>query len=175
MRGERQERGVRNDEADNGQEQSLAVHSIPLAEGVGFEPTFACAKTVFKTVTIGLSVTPPGRRKYSISRGANRVLRLPEAERHLGDKRRAFPKPKVLTIRSTARNNSHLAHVLNGASCPEGRKGVLCTGVVVWICRARPPDGDTPLLCIAMRLLNGQPFFVGRRAKVPGSCPPSWG
>lgn len=26
---------------------------------MGFEPTFAFAKTVFKTVTIGLSVTPP--------------------------------------------------------------------------------------------------------------------
>jgi hypothetical protein len=30
-----------------------------MAEGVGFEPTLACAKTVFKTVTIVHSVTPP--------------------------------------------------------------------------------------------------------------------
>ncbi len=30
-----------------------------VAEGVGFEPTVACATTVFKTVTIGHSDTPP--------------------------------------------------------------------------------------------------------------------
>ena len=30
-----------------------------LAEGVGFEPTVACATTVFKTVTIDHSDTPP--------------------------------------------------------------------------------------------------------------------
>jgi hypothetical protein len=30
-----------------------------MAEGVGFEPTFAFAKTVFKTVAIVHSATPP--------------------------------------------------------------------------------------------------------------------
>jgi hypothetical protein len=36
-----------------------------LAEGVGFEPTFAKkAKTVFKTATINHSVTPPGFKFY---------------------------------------------------------------------------------------------------------------
>jgi hypothetical protein len=36
-----------------------------LAEGVGFEPTFAQkAKTVFKTATINHSVTPPGFKFY---------------------------------------------------------------------------------------------------------------
>jgi hypothetical protein len=30
-----------------------------VAEGVGFEPTVTCATTVFKTVTIGHSDTPP--------------------------------------------------------------------------------------------------------------------
>ena len=30
-----------------------------MAEGVGFEPTVACATTVFKTVTIDHSDTPP--------------------------------------------------------------------------------------------------------------------
>ena len=30
-----------------------------LAEGTGFEPAVACATTVFKTVTIVHSVTPP--------------------------------------------------------------------------------------------------------------------
>ncbi len=30
-----------------------------LAEGVGFEPTFAFTKTVFKTVAIVHSATPP--------------------------------------------------------------------------------------------------------------------
>jgi hypothetical protein len=30
-----------------------------MAEGVGFEPTLACAKTVFKTVAIVHSATPP--------------------------------------------------------------------------------------------------------------------
>ena len=37
-----------------------------MAEGVGFEPTFARAKTVFKTVTINRSVTPPMQAKYTI-------------------------------------------------------------------------------------------------------------
>ena len=36
---------------------SIRLHGV--AEGVGFEPTVACATTVFKTVTIGRSVTPP--------------------------------------------------------------------------------------------------------------------
>ena len=31
-----------------------------LAEGVGFEPTFAFAKAVFKTAAIVHSATPPG-------------------------------------------------------------------------------------------------------------------
>jgi hypothetical protein len=36
-----------------------------LAEGVGFEPTFAKkAKAVFKTATINHSVTPPGFKFY---------------------------------------------------------------------------------------------------------------
>jgi hypothetical protein len=36
-----------------------------LAEGVGFEPTFAKkAKAVFKTATISHSVTPPGFKFY---------------------------------------------------------------------------------------------------------------
>jgi|GEM_PF-3349191 hypothetical protein len=41
-----------------------------LAEGVGFEPTFALkAKAVFKTATISHSVTPPVHR--SIRNGVN--------------------------------------------------------------------------------------------------------
>ena len=32
-----------------------------LAEGVGFEPTVACATTVFKTVPLNRSGTPPAR------------------------------------------------------------------------------------------------------------------
>ena len=36
-----------------------------MAEGVGFEPTFAKkAKAVFKTATISHSVTPPGFKFY---------------------------------------------------------------------------------------------------------------
>jgi hypothetical protein len=36
-----------------------------MAEGVGFEPTFAKkAKAVFKTATISHSVTPPGSKFY---------------------------------------------------------------------------------------------------------------
>jgi hypothetical protein len=36
-----------------------------MAEGVGFEPTFAKkAKAVFKTATISHSVTPPGCKFY---------------------------------------------------------------------------------------------------------------
>ena len=35
-----------------------------VAEGVGFEPTVACATTVFKTVTIDHSDTPPEQFKY---------------------------------------------------------------------------------------------------------------
>jgi hypothetical protein len=36
-----------------------------VAEGVGFEPTFAKkAKAVFKTATISHSVTPPGFKFY---------------------------------------------------------------------------------------------------------------
>ncbi len=35
-----------------------------MAEGVGFEPTVACATTVFKTVTIGHSDTPPNFKFY---------------------------------------------------------------------------------------------------------------
>ena len=35
-----------------------------MAEGVGFEPTVACATTVFKTVTIGHSDTPPSFEFY---------------------------------------------------------------------------------------------------------------
>ena len=31
-----------------------------VAEGVGFEPTWACTQPVFKTGTIGHSVIPPG-------------------------------------------------------------------------------------------------------------------
>jgi hypothetical protein len=31
-----------------------------MAEGTGFEPAVACATTVFKTVTIDHSDTPPG-------------------------------------------------------------------------------------------------------------------
>ncbi len=31
-----------------------------MAEGVGFEPTEACTSTVFKTVAIDRSATPPG-------------------------------------------------------------------------------------------------------------------
>jgi hypothetical protein len=38
--------------------QDVAVY-ILLAEGAGFEPALAEAKTVFKTVTIVHSVTPP--------------------------------------------------------------------------------------------------------------------
>ena len=35
-----------------------------MAEGVGFEPTVPCETTVFKTVTIVHSVTPPGFALY---------------------------------------------------------------------------------------------------------------
>ena len=38
--------------------------SFKLAEGVGFEPTVARATTVFKTVTIDRSDTPPEARIY---------------------------------------------------------------------------------------------------------------
>ena len=41
----------------------FVISAILAAEGVGFEPTVACATTVFKTVTIDHSVTPP-ERKY---------------------------------------------------------------------------------------------------------------
>ena len=39
----------------------MAIHLDhgDLAEGVGFEPTFAFTKTVFKTVAIVHSATPP--------------------------------------------------------------------------------------------------------------------
>ena len=43
-----------------------------MAEGVGFEPTFADAKTVFKTVAIDRSATPPRRRQYITRRDAKR-------------------------------------------------------------------------------------------------------
>ena len=37
----------------------MLVLIILMAEGVGFEPTVACTTTVFKTVTLNRSVTPP--------------------------------------------------------------------------------------------------------------------
>jgi len=72
-------------------------------------------------------------------------------------------------------NNSHRTYVLNGASCPKSRKRVLCTRIVVEICRARPPEKGDPLAGIAMRLLNEQPFLCRTACEVPGSCSPAWG
>ena len=37
-----------------------------LAEGVGFEPTRACALPVFKTGAINHSTTPPGAREVGV-------------------------------------------------------------------------------------------------------------
>ena len=40
--------------------------AIELAEGVGFEPTRACALPVFKTGAINHSTTPPGAQRLLI-------------------------------------------------------------------------------------------------------------
>ena len=37
-----------------------------MAEGVGFEPTRACALPVFKTGAINHSTTPPGAREVGV-------------------------------------------------------------------------------------------------------------
>lgn len=37
-------------------------HNEKRAEGVGFEPTLACARPVFKTGAIGHSATPPSKK-----------------------------------------------------------------------------------------------------------------
>lgn len=47
-----------------------------MAEGVGFEPTVACATTVFKTVSLGLSDIPPESFYYSGKMG--KILRHSE-------------------------------------------------------------------------------------------------
>ena len=41
-------------------QQDSVKNIASLAEGVGFEPTFAFAKAVFKTAAIVHSATPPG-------------------------------------------------------------------------------------------------------------------
>ena len=38
----------------------MNVYTNRVAEGVGFEPTEACASTVFKTAAFVRSATPPG-------------------------------------------------------------------------------------------------------------------
>jgi hypothetical protein len=51
-----------------------------LAEGVGFEPTFAKkAKAVFKTATISHSVTPPGFKFYFKSTSSGNLADLLQA------------------------------------------------------------------------------------------------
>jgi hypothetical protein len=44
----------------------LTNHFLKMAEGVGFEPTRACALPVFKTGAINHSTTPPGAREVGV-------------------------------------------------------------------------------------------------------------
>ncbi len=56
-----------------------------MAEGVGFEPTEACASTVFKTAAFGHSATPPGMERIVLK--ASAVTMLSDCRKSSGTQR----------------------------------------------------------------------------------------
>ena len=71
-----------------------------MAEGVGFEPTRACALPVFKTGAINHSTTPPGDVDFA---GSVALLRRAARWKECRARRQEIPNPKLQIPKSVAR------------------------------------------------------------------------